>query len=323
MYFSVSQPTIKQNVANFTRPTPPNAHTRARRPEKPEAVATLPTADWTAERSTTWSKRMEYLHGTIGTHGIHNSPKRLPANRQPPPVYNQFAAGGGRPRLESLPDPSQMVANRPSWRYRQQLATSASTHPSVSRNPFEFGNAHDGRFAHHRRGIRQDHEPSPSHFAAAPVPPAAAAPAEPEPTPPPSHRSLGASTVFCACGTEWQSAPESQRSLGGFSVIMEDEPSHTPDLAALRAPLNLGAHGAHGAPQSLASLSSLGARSVASSSHAALGAGAQACASANASTPPQRVSFQPPGAAGGGAVQLRNAQRAPPARASAALRRAF
>ena len=38
-------------------------------------------------------------------HGINNQPKRMPAYFQPPPVYNRFAAGGGRPMLR-LPEPS-------------------------------------------------------------------------------------------------------------------------------------------------------------------------------------------------------------------------
>ena len=235
------------------------------------------------------------MHGKIGTHGIHNAPKRLPASRQPPPAYNQFAAGGGRPRLDRLPDPMQMVANRPSWRFRQQLPTSSSLQ---QRNPFEFG-----------MGMARWQEQQQQHptmlFGEPSAQPAASI--EREPSPPPSHRSLGASTVFCACGTEWQSAPDSQRSLGGFSVIEEEEAA--PDLAALRASHNVTHLQSSSGPEELTVMH----HPQPSSPRMASGLGQQ----------PQHVSFQQGAARASShkALQLR-LPGAPP-RAVGTLRRPF
>lgn len=165
-------------------------------------------------------------------HGINNQPKRMPAYLQPPPVYNRFAAGGGRPRMLRLPEPSDLLAHLPGrqwvgynvqppspvsptsppWANRQSVANRhfSGQSSTAMRNPFEVGRSPISTAT--QLFQQQQHINRYMHMQ----------PLE-EPSPPPSNRSVGAaSTVFMAAGTEWQSAPESQRSLGGFSVVFDD-----------------------------------------------------------------------------------------------------
>lgn len=214
--------------------------------------------------------------------------------------------------MDRLPDPKQMVANRPSWRFRQQLPTTLS---SQQKNPFEFGNKRFGMGMGSWQGQQQHPIVRFGEPSAQP-----AAPIARDPSPPPSHRSLSASTVFCACGTEWQSAPDSQRSLGGFSVIEEEEAE--PDLAALRDSHNVSHSKISSGPEELTIMR----HPQPSSPRVDSGLGTQPRSSANASGPQhvsQHVSF-PQGAAmprASSALQLR-LPGAPP-RGMGTLRRPF
>ena len=172
------------------------------------------------------------------------SPKRVPAHvLRKPNHFWEFAAGGNASTVKRR-SATETVSPRSGAPPTTSGPTASAQQPPQlveDRNPFELA------AVHRRAGQR---------------PPLTQAGRGSTPSPPPSHRSLSALT--CACGTVFGSAPDSERSLGGFTVAFEvtprdGPPQPTPSAAARPVPPRQAAVGdppsansAHGAYARLA-----------------------------------------------------------------------
>ena len=188
------------------------------------------------------------------------APKRLPAHSMHPGSAFEVVHGGGRKRMTQLPEvqparwqqqpypmPSSVAAGSSSLQHSN--ADAGQEGQRNERNPFEV----PGILGRHLQSSIQQ---APFQPPARPIM-GAVAPLVPEPerfrvdsllgdrgeAPQPmeaqrplSARSFGGMT--CACGTVFGSAPDSQRSLGGFSAIEETPRNDSPrvDSMAARAP---------------------------------------------------------------------------------------